>query len=273
MPLSIERASRLALRDATSREEEPMVIDVQGDLILLVNYSESSARHYRVAVSALCNHSSYFATLLDSTKFSEGIAVQSRLADLRSLHTDIASVPHVDLPRVTISDVFVGPRSSHGSLPDSAFHLFLEILHGRLEWSISKKTVRQPDFLALLVHYAEAFGAVPRVSQCIKTQVKNLLLSDLEQRPNGVKEEKARQKLYIGLTLGFPLWVQIYSASLIIHGSYQWSEAHDSGQGSGSEDFPWEYLSGGVEGQQSASPRDTLTKTWQKNSSIADDGC
>ena len=239
-------------RDGISEEVNTQLVDEYGDLLLHVNFHQSHVRQYRVAISPLRNHSTFFDALLDDTKFSEGIAVQARLTDLRTHHVDISSVPSAHLPRVTISDVAIGRQRTHGSSVDGAFGFFLNILHGSSEWSAGDKTVRKTDFLALLAHYAEAFGAVSCVRSCISARLEHSLPSDLQNPAGGFKEEKARQKIYIGLVMGLSLWVRMYSASLIIHGSDKWQEIYESDQGLDDEGLPWENLSGGVEGRSLA---------------------
>ncbi|KAL8868397.1 MAG: hypothetical protein Q9174_005019, partial [Haloplaca sp. 1 TL-2023] len=233
--------------EGNTEEAEPQLVDEHGDLLLHVNFQQSHVRQYRVVIASLRSHSTFFDALLDDTKFSEGIAVQARLANLRANHVDMSSVPPCDLPRVTVSDVAVGRANPSSNSVAGAFRLFLDILHGRFVWPASDKAVKKPDFLALLAHYAEAFGAVACVKSCIAARLEHLLPLDLQNPTGGLKEEKVRQKIYIGLVMGLSQWVRTYSASLIIHGSFKWQETYESDQGLEDGGLPWENLSGGVE--------------------------
>ncbi|KAL8635323.1 MAG: hypothetical protein Q9228_007175 [Teloschistes exilis] len=230
-------------------QEEAIVIDERGDLLLLVRHSKEVARRYRVTTSVLRTHSSYFDALLDGTKFSEGRAVDARLADLRKLYPDIAAAPYKELPSVTISEVDVSPSSLSSGLSGSAFEFFLRILHGHPEWPNNRRkaSAGQSTFLAVLTHFAEMFASVPHLSLYIKAQM------ETGQFPRDIRpsvelsEEKCRRKLYVGLVLGLPQWVRLYSAALIIRGSHRWCEDEESCEKADCDDFPWHTLAGGVE--------------------------
>ncbi|KAL8687069.1 MAG: hypothetical protein Q9218_006655 [Villophora microphyllina] len=231
----------------TKSQEAPIVIDEQGGLLLLVYYSNGLTRRYRVAIPVLRTHSSYFDRLLDSTKFSEGIAVESRLADLRKRYPHIASVSYDELPVVTLSDVHV-KSSLSSSLFESAFEFFLRILHGKPEWPNRRKaTAGQSTFLAVLTHFADMFAAVPFVSSYIKPQTLNGLLHGDMRPPIEISEDKSRRKLYVGLVMGLPQWVRFYSAALIIQGSRRWLEEDGNSETVEPNELPWDNLPGGVE--------------------------
>ncbi|KAL8925362.1 MAG: hypothetical protein Q9172_002242 [Xanthocarpia lactea] len=275
MPPPAEINNRSELGHAMSTPDDPMVIDIQGDLLLHVHYNKDLTQYYRVSVSVLGKQSSYFSNLLDTTKFSEGIAVHSKLASLRKSHTDMATVPPLELPTVTISDIGVGPTRVHTGLCEGAFGLLLEILHGCLQWSIVKtKGYVRPIILALLAHYAEAFAAIPSVSREIHALSEKGYIRDSARRTIDVKEDKSRQKIYAGLIFNLPDWVQTHSAALIIWGSKRWMKDDDGVGTAGSDEYPWDYLSGGVEGE-SLHVRGKLMdiERYQKNYTIADAAC
>ncbi|KAL8999870.1 MAG: hypothetical protein Q9169_001411 [Polycauliona sp. 2 TL-2023] len=207
MPLPAEISNRSDLGHVMSTPDDPIVIDTQGDLLLFVRYSKELSQYYRVSVSVLRNQSSYFDNLL-STKFSEGIAVDSRLATLRKCHEAIACVPPSALPMVTVSDIAIGPADTRTDLCESSLGLLLEILHGCLQWSIVKtKGYVRPIILALLAHYAEAFAAIPSVSKEIHALSEKGYIRGNARPTIDIKEEKSRQKIYAGLILDLPDWL------------------------------------------------------------------
>lgn len=240
--------------------DDPIVIDTQGNLLLHVSYSQTLTQYYRVSAAVLRAQSTYFDNLLDGTKFSEGIAVDTKLSALRLSHTDLAAVPPIELPRVTISDIAVGPVGAGTRTCESAFGLLLEILHGCLQWSIVKtKGYVRPITLALLAHYAEAFTAIPSVAREIRLLSEKGYIRGNARPGVEVKEEKSRAKIYAGLILGLPDWVRSHSAGLIIWGSKKWSEEYEQGSHEGNENYPWDYLSGGLEGKNPSSRLQLLT--------------
>ncbi|KAL8730245.1 MAG: hypothetical protein Q9166_004222 [cf. Caloplaca sp. 2 TL-2023] len=250
-----ELTSRSELGHRISTPEDPIVVDTQGDLLLDINYSKDLIQYYRVSVSVLHKQSSYFANLLDGTKFSEGIAVDLKLSELRISYTDIAAVPPHELPRVKISDIAVGPAGADTSLCESAFGLLLEILHGCIQWSVVKtKAYVRSIVLALLAHYSEVFAAIPSVSREIQALAAKGLLRGNAQSTADLRENKSRQKLYAGLILGLPDWVQTHSTALIIWGSKRWSEEQKHNDIEDNEEYPWDYLNGGVEGGRLFTP-------------------
>ncbi|KAL9626026.1 MAG: hypothetical protein Q9204_007643, partial [Flavoplaca sp. TL-2023a] len=178
---------------------------------------------------------------------------------------DIACVPPSALPTVTISDIGIGPADAQINICEGSFVLLLEVLHGYLQWSIVKtKGYVRPIILAMLAHYAEAFAAIPAVSKEIHALSEKGYIRGNARPTKDVKEDKSRQKIYAGLILDLPEWVQTHSAALIIGGSKSWVRETDRSNGVGTEEYPWDYLSGGVEGE--CSPW-TWKMSWNSNSS------
>ncbi|KAL8977531.1 MAG: hypothetical protein Q9205_006685, partial [Flavoplaca limonia] len=242
-----EISNRSELGHVMSTPDDPIVIDTQGDLLLDVHYSKDLIQYYRVSVSVLRKQSLYFHNLL-STNFSEGIKVDSRLATLRNCQKDIACVPPSALPTATISDIGIGPAGAQINVCEGSFVLLLEVLHGCLQWSIVKtKGYVRPIILAMLAHYAEAFAAIPAVSKEIHALSEKGCIRGNARPTKDVKEDKSRQKIYAGLILDLPEWVQTHSAALIIWGSKSWVGETERSNGVETEGYPWDYLSGGVE--------------------------
>lgn len=264
MPPPVEISNRSELGHATSTPDDPIVIDTQGDLLLDVHYNKDLIQYYRVSVSVLRKQSLYFHNLL-STNFSEGIKVDSRVATLRNCQKDMACVPPSALPTVTISDIGIGPADAQTNICEGSFGLLLEVLHGCLQWSIVEtKGYIRPIILAMLAHYAEAFTAIPAVSREIRALAEKGYIRGNSRPTKDVKEDKSRQKIYAGLILDLPEWVQTHSAALIIWGSKSWIGETERSNGVDTEEYPWDYLSGGVEG--ACSPY-TRKMSWNSNSS------
>lgn len=250
MSASKEENHQIEGIETADTQEEPIVIDERGDLVLLVRHGEEVVRRYRVTTSVLRTHSPYFDALLDGTKFSEGRAVDAKLADLRKLYPDIAAASWEELPSVTMSEFGVCSASLSAGLLGSPFEFLLRILHGHPEWPVRRKAAAGPStFLAVLTHFAEIFASVPHLSLYIKAQMMDGHFQG-DMRPSvELSEDKCRRKLYVGLVLGLPQWVRLYSAALIIRGSRRWYEDEESSEKAGRDDFPWDSLAGGVEGK------------------------
>ncbi|KAL8899557.1 MAG: hypothetical protein Q9207_006141, partial [Kuettlingeria erythrocarpa] len=222
-----------------------VIIDPQGDLLLNVSFYEDLSQHYRVSISVLRDQSSYFSVMLDSTKFSEGIAVGERLADLKKLNQDISTVPPRQLPAVTISDIGVGSRTS-GDLSEAAFRLCLQILHNSAELPVGNRA-RVRFICAILVHYAEVFAVIPPISEYYRSCWPDRISRSYDPFSTKPSEIKIRQDLYIGLVFGLPRTVEVNSAALVVWGSGRWFEAHDDSNIVDNEGYPWDYIGGGVE--------------------------
>ncbi|KAL9017336.1 MAG: hypothetical protein Q9185_005334 [Variospora sp. 1 TL-2023] len=222
-----------------------IVIDHHGDLILHVKYCQDIFRRYRVSTSVLCSHSFYFSALLDSAKFSEGMVVESKLAELRKQYPDIGKVPAQKLPVVTLSDVGVGPKTAVSS-SEEAFRLCLGILHESPLLPTGNKA-RVRFIYALLAHYAEVYAATAIVAKHVESRWPDHLCKASD--PSTVKptEIKIRQELYMGLVLGFRKVTSLYSAVLVVLGSRRWAEGHDDHSTTDDGEYPWDYLLGGVE--------------------------
>ncbi|KAL8947293.1 MAG: hypothetical protein Q9222_006410 [Ikaeria aurantiellina] len=250
---------------AEAEDNKIHIIDPAGDLLLLVHYSESVTERYRVSISTLRKHSSYFDALLDGSKFQEGAAVQSTLKALLRTYPSDSSLPLHGLPTVNIQDVRIGPPLCGIGISRKAFELFLKTLHECVDWVITKKRLhRKPIILASFAHYAERFAAIPFVSHSAQAQLgKSLSHETMLGLPNQ-DEEEVRQRLYAGLVLGIRRWVYIQSAILINWGSPKWVEDIER-----IEEYPWDYLGGGIEGNNLLSTRRKGAENEQRNSGAA----
>lgn len=237
-----------------------MIIDSGGDLLLHVNYYEDFSQEYRVSISALREHSAYFSALLDSTKFSEGIAVKSKLADLRKMHIQIKSTPATELPRISISDVGIGPRTADDTV-EAAFRLFLRLLHSSSSGIAGGKAHIRLLF-ALVIRFADIFTCATRLSQNLQRLWENEYAHRLSLSYTKEGEEaKTRQMLYIALRLGVPNDIWKYSAALVVWGSQRWlDEDPDIGSTNSRSRYPWEYLPMGVEGELCAREFQVIAK-------------
>lgn len=214
-------------------------ICTRGDLLLHVKHYDDIGQVYRVSVAILRKTSVYFDTLLDPHKFSEGVAVQSRLRELNRSRVDIASVPTSELPRVSISDFGQVPKAK---ISESAFKLFLDILHNPAR----SVPVLRTHLVAILALIADRFDALGPVSSYVIDSGWKKKPSKQDRHPKSDMQIELlrRQKLLIGLFFGFQDWVYHYSSELIFQGSEKWI----SGLADADGEAPWWYLPNGVEG-------------------------
>lgn len=228
LPLDEDMSSTFAVIETCAR----------GDLLLHAKHSDVG-QAYRVSVATLRNSSAYFDALLDPNKFSEGAAVQRQLRELSRSHVDVAFLPTSDLPRVSISDLGQVPKAKPSEL---AFKLFLDILHNPTV-SVS---VPHLHFIAILALIADRFDATGPISLYVLNSgwKKKPAKPDKNRKSDLQIELLRRQKLLIGLLLGFQDWVYRYSSELIYQGSEKWKSALTDDDGGA----PWWYLPHGVEG-------------------------
>lgn len=203
-----------------SEEEDPLVIAPSGDLILDVSQEDGSHSYsYRVDSGILQQNSRYFENLL-STRFSEGQKLATALGGLKLAgHTSFENVPVESLPRISIVHVGRIAISKASSIRNLVADFFRAI-HG-LDLAVTSPPVSNIANLAIV---ADRFDAVACVAQYV--QRKRLLqLAEAKSKGRGspaVTEERARQKLLIGLLLDHPQWIARYSKFLIVRDSVQW---------------------------------------------------
>lgn len=207
--------------ETESSEDSPrtdvMVIAAAGELLLEV-YDETRNESfvYRTGIEQLRQSSPYFASLLDPHKFGEGTRVAERLKQLKEQYGNVLEAPVEELPRVKVLDV---GRISRVNSIKNLFMDFLNVLHG-LELSTSAPPVGN---LANLAVVADRFDALPTLTKFVRCK---RFLQTIDAKSKGkttiVPEERARQKLLIGLLFDHPPWVSIYSKRLIIGGSVRW---------------------------------------------------
>ncbi|MCJ1481206.1 hypothetical protein MMC06_001362 [Schaereria dolodes] len=230
-------------RGSTSQTFE--TISSNGDLLLHIpDTKRRTTISYCVSSTVLRKASPYFDNLLDPNKFSEGIEVKSRFADLLQRYGDMASVPLVELPAVKISDVGQYPKVM---MSDAVVTHFLKILHDPLTPYI---TVPSTVFLALLAIVADRFAATEHLAKYIRQQGWLEIPSDVKAIKQNLgspgKEPYCRQRVLIGLLLGFDDWVCRYSNILVLSGSEKWvtGDVHSDSYA----DALWWNLPSGIEG-------------------------
>ena len=215
-------------------EEAAVIISGHGDILLEIEDTlQQASICYRVRTSVLKKASAYFNNLLDPTKFHEGVTVARSLGDLRTQYSDISLVPLSALPRVPIADVGQFPKGVSNEFILTYFFKILHLPNGR------PHSVSGAAPLALLAVVADRFSAAEAIAPYIKDIRAPLSLS--------TKEEPVRQKLLVGLLLGFDDWLTRCSNHLILTGSEKWTVS-DSDPYSSDEPLWW-YLPGSVEGK------------------------
>ena len=201
-------------------EDDLLVIAPSGDLILDVSQEEGSQQcSYRVDSRILQQNSRYFENLL-SERFSEGQKLATALKDLNLAgHASLEQTPTKSLPRIPIVNagrIAISKASSIRNLVAD----FLRAIHG-LDIAIPNPPVANIANLAVV---ADRFDAVNCVAKYVQRK-KFLQLTEAKARGRAspaLTEERARQKLLIGLLLDHPPWVTRYSKHLIMRDSVQW---------------------------------------------------
>lgn len=191
-----------------------------GNLILEVQEDRTGeVCPYRVDAAVLRVKSRYFDRLLDPKKFTEGRQTSATLAALGDL--DLRDDPSVlaRLPRVRVTDV---GRISHVSSIRKLCADFLQVLHGG---QLSSESMPLAN-LANLAVVADRFDALETVAEYAqKHRLMQAVDGKSRRQTGGLLEEKARQRILVGLLLDHPDWVTIHSKPLITLGSMRWAEA------------------------------------------------
>jgi hypothetical protein len=195
---------------------DPIIIVPDGDLILEVRQDETSAKFaYRVDSNVLRRHSPYFERML-SDRFLEGQDFSAALNALRAGDSNIADVPAESLPRIGI--VFVGRISKVSSIQKLVADFFRAV-HNQ---DISP----QPPIanLANLAVVADFFDCLPYTARFVqrKKYMQAIDAKTKNRSSASLPEERARQKLLIGLFFDYSPWVTKYSKQLILGDSSQW---------------------------------------------------
>lgn len=215
---------------------------MKGDLMLNVRDRGTGEQHfYLVDATTLRDASPYFRTLLDPSKFAEGIRLEERTKEIGKKHAGYNTVPLADLPVVTVDDVGQVPVQAS---TEAVFTLFLGILHTLVvPWA-------QPDWssLATLAIIADRFDALQTVATFVASRgwTKRSFLWD-ERTHLGIKGEKlVRQQILVGLLFGIAPLLRKQTATLIVADSILWSE--DDVAGKIDPEALWWDLPQGIEG-------------------------
>jgi hypothetical protein len=201
-------------------ESNVLVIAPGGDLILNVSQEEGGQQFaYRVDSKTLRSTSRYFDNLL-SDRFSEGRQLQAALEALKIAgHADAKDVLPDDLLQIVI--VHVGRIGiSKGSNIQHLFADFLRAAHGQYLASATPPVAN----LANLAVVADRFDAVENLTAYVHKK-KYLQMIDAKAKGRAVSsvpEERARQKLWVGVVFDHPPWITRYSKHLIMRDSDQW---------------------------------------------------
>ena len=206
-----------------------------GDLVLEVAQDESGPQFlYRVDSTVLQQQSRYFENLL-SNRFSEGQALTAATEALKHTgYPNISDAPSELLHRVSI--INVGRISKVSSIQVLTAD-FLRAVHGR-DISVATPPVAN---LANLAVVADRFDALDCLAKYVRRKKWTQLLDVKSKGRTAVlQEERARQKLLIGLLFDHPPWLAKYSKHLILHDSDQWRPGFEPDETSALWwDIPW----------------------------------
>lgn len=201
-------------------QDAAVAVAPAGDLVLQIRSCAGGARHrYRVDSARLRRASRFLRILLEPARFGEGVRTAQVLHDALRLHRSVEAVPEAELPCVDVTDPGrISLVNSIGPL----MHDFLSILH-----DIDLRTYPPLANISNLAAVADRFDALPCFEDYARRR-KWLHAIDgkykAKAQPSRTSEDKARQKLMLGVLLGYPSWVGEYSQHLIIGGSLHWSD-------------------------------------------------
>ncbi|KAF2084927.1 hypothetical protein K490DRAFT_48070 [Saccharata proteae CBS 121410] len=202
-------------------EESHIVISSTGDLILRVKELEGEDNFaYRVETACLREASSYFEKLLRPA-FSEGAAVVASHKALKEEYASLADVPFERLPEVAIEDI---GRISKVSTIKNISADFLRVIHDQ---GLGGKDAPPVTNLANLTIVADRFDALDAFSKHAKRKGYMQMIEAKSKKSStllaaGIAEERARQKLMVGILLDYSPWVGLYSKRLIVTDSARW---------------------------------------------------
>ena len=236
------------LLEATS---STVVTSTDGDILIQI---QDPTTHidccYRCSRDVLRSASEYFNVLLDPVKFSEGIAIEARLRDLKRQYNDSAAIPASELPKAVVADVGDLPKDCISA--GTVVALFFKILHDpSTMWPVPR--AESVNLIALLSIVADRFACLNTIAEyLIRQRLRTTPLKDRKPAPAHEKELVNRQRLLAGLLFEFPDWVHQCSAALIVEGpTRQATTSLDSSEDEDQEgdDALWWRLPGGIEGK------------------------
>ena len=206
---------------------EGAIVDIatEGDVVLQIEHqivSKNAVRSFRVNSSILKSNSRYFECLLQAGRFGEAAKIEEDHRIIREQYASITGTPSNELPVLNIQDL---GRISVKSI-DSLLIDFLCILHGK-----EAQTSLPVANLANLAIVADRFDALDVIRSYVrrKKMIRALDGKTTQKLDSSLNEEKARQRLLVGVLLDYSPWVEKYSARLVIKGwvgkEYDTSEA------------------------------------------------
>ena len=234
----------------SKEDSSTLVISQEGDILIQIKHPDvGTDRCYRCSRDRLRSTSEYFNVLLNPTKFSEGIAAETRLQDLKRQYKDPATIPAPELPKLVVTDIGDLPKACRSA--DTVVTLLFKILHD----CPTKPPTRQAEsvnLLALLAIVADRFACADIVgTYLVRQRWRSVPVMDRKTAPAKKTELGNRKKLLAGLIFGYSDWVYQCSATLIVQGSIRQtvtSLGNGEVEGIQGDDGLWWRLPGGVEG-------------------------
>ena len=248
-PYPSDRATHLARPSPTSQvrgtiNEATQSHISRGDVLIQINDPTTGTDHcYRCSRDVLRGSSAYFNVLLDPVKFSEGIAIEAALVDLKKQYHDSTTIPASELPKAIIADVSDLPTGcvSMGTV----LELFFDILHDPSTTWPSVLRAESINLVALLAIVADRFACLETIAAYLVRQgLETTLLRDRKIATAHKNELENRQRLFSGLLFGFQDWVYQCSAALIVERRLESSENEEHE----ADDALWWNIPGGIEG-------------------------
>ena len=246
----VRRVARPAPASSPNATPSTVIISNDGDVLIQIKDSTTHTDHcYRCSRTLLCGASEFFNVLLDPVKFSEGIAIEARLQDLKRQYNSTGAIPASELPKAIVTDVGDLPKDCVST--GTVVALLFKILHDNsTAWPIPRS--ESANLVALLAIVADRFACPQVIANYLEGQRLVTALLKTRKSDTAYKDElENRQKLLAGWIFGFSHLVLQCSAFLIVEGPRrQTSASQDSNEDEAQEeeDALWWRLPSGIEG-------------------------
>ena len=246
----VRRVTRPAPASFPNADPSTVIISNDGDVLIQIkDPTTHTDRCYRCSRTLLRNTSQYFNVLLDPVKFSEGIAIEARLQELKRQYNSVGTIPTSELPKAVVADVGDLPKDCVSA--GMVVALLFKILHdSSTAWPIPRS--ESANLVALLAIVADRFACSKIIADYLEGQ--RLVTALLKERKSDTafKDEiENRQKLLAGWIFGFPHLVLQCSGFLIVEGSKRQTitnQDRKEDKALEEEDALWWRLPGGIEG-------------------------
>lgn len=226
MPSSLsQEGGRLESTVGSTELDDTITVIKDADIVLhLKDERIGFDQKYRCSIPALRKSSRYMDILLDPHKFREGVETEAEIRRLSTRYDTSTSIPSHVTSTMIIYDL--GEVTHDVTFMTMALKHFLIILHGLSPpWPASH--AQSVHLIAILAILADRFSALDSIQYYFNIYALDKVR--LAEKKSGASQSitqqielEARQKILAGLILGYPEWVRLHSATLIVGGSKRW---------------------------------------------------